>query len=323
MKKRAGLISVLLAGLLTSGSVQSLESDQFFAWGKPIEDSTQYLNAWVWLTIQSALDAKPGNKLETCEAAVEEVQTHLQHTIYHPIELWAISSELVDRVPRGEQANREYRSQYLLADTYPLDYARWLPPSPTLQVNKIRFGTDKLAHFFAQGWWYYKHWKKDRGEQTPEALQRQLFQFGADLERGRLGMYMTGVFSAADLEANYQGFLFYRQLCHTDEPLITRQNDGWRFSKKFDFNDYIYPNWDESWNPNVYSRIRWKSIRSTIAGYCPALNSEWVKTQRAYYAGLDEPTATEEMIQELVDAGEIPDPQEYDITAVCGSTDDR
>lgn len=312
---------MLLAGVLVSGSAQSLESDQFFAWGKPIEDSTEYLNAWVWLTVQSALDAKSSNELADCEAAVDEVQTHLQHTIYHPIELWVISSDLVDRVPRGEKANREYRSHYLLSDTYIFDYARWLPPSPTLQVNKIRFGTDKLAHYFAQGWWYYKDWKRARDEQTPEQLQHNLFQFGADLEQGRLGRHMTGVFSPADLEANYQGFLFYRRMCHADEPLLSRQNDRWQFSKNFDFKDYISPKWDESWNPNIYSPQRWKGIRSTIAGYCPALNSDWVKTQRAYYARLDSPTATEEMIREMVVAGEIPDPQDYDITAVCGSTD--
>lgn len=314
---------MLLAGLLISGSAQSLESDQFFAWGKPIEDSTRFLNAWVWLTIQSALDARPANKLDNCEAAVGEIQRHLQHTIYQPIEVWVISSDLVDRVPRGEEANREYRSRYLLSETYLFDYARWLPPSPTLQVNKIRFGSDKLAHFFAQGWWYYKIWKKRRGKQTPEQLQRSLFQFGAGLEKGRLGVHMTGVFSPADLEANHQGFLFYRQMCHADEPLLSRQNDRWQFSKKFDFHDYISPQWDESWNPNVYSPQRWKGIRSTIAGYCPALNSDWVKTQRAYYARLDSPAYTANMIRELVVAGEISDPQDYDITTVCDSTDGR
>ena len=160
MKTRFGSSLVLLAGLLINTSAQALETDQFYAWGKPIEDSTKYLNAWVRLKIQFALDSRPADALQDCELAVKEVQKHLQHSIYQPIELWIISSDLVDRIPRGLENDLDYRSKYLLSKTFLFDYARWLQPSPTLQVNEIRFGSDKLAHFFSEGWWYYKYWKK-------------------------------------------------------------------------------------------------------------------------------------------------------------------
>ena len=284
---------------------------------RPDWPETEYLNAWVQLQIQSALDSRSANAAQDCDSAVEDVQTRLQHSIYQPIELWIISSDLVDRIPRSPEANRDYRSQYLLSKTYLFDYARWLQPSPTLQVNEIRFGSDKLAHFFSEGWWYYKHWKKNRDNHTPEQLQRSMFEYGAQLEHWIQGMKTTGVFSPGDLEANYQGFVFYHQLCHADEPLLTRREGRWYFSDSFDFRDYIYPEWDESWNPNVYSPRRWKGIRSTMAGYCPALNSDWVNRQRTLYAGLDTLTPTEGLIQELVDAGELPDPRSFDITSVC------
>ena len=80
---------------------------------------------------------------------------------------------------------------------------------------------------------------------------------------------MTGAFSLADPEANYQGFLFYKQLCHGDELPLNRRDDRWHFSGSFSLRDYIYPKWDESWNPNVYSKRRWKGIRATMASYCP------------------------------------------------------
>ena len=96
-----------------------------------------------------------------------------------------------------------------------------------------------------------------------------MFRYGVKLERSIQGVAMTGVFSPADLEANYQGFLFYKQLCRGDDPLLYRQEARWHFSDRFDFRDYIYPKWDESWNPNVYSKRRWKSISKTMAGYCP------------------------------------------------------
>lgn len=319
MKTRFRRSLVLLAGLLTGMSAQALETDQFYAWGKPIEDSTQYLNAWAQITIQSALDSRPAGDLKDCESAIDEVQSHLQHSIYQPIEIWIIASELVDRIPRGWEANRDYKSKYLLSKTFTFDYARWLRPSPTLQVNEIRFGSDKLAHFFSEGWWYYKHWRKRQHKQTMEQVQHSMFLFGVGLEQGIQGLKMTGIFSPADLEANYQGFRFYRQLCHADEPLFTEKDGRWYFSRSFDISDYVQPEWDESWNPNIYSPKRWDGIRSTMAGYCPALEGDWVNQQRTLYAGMDSQTLTEKMIRELVTAGELPDPRDYDITAVCDS----
>ncbi len=146
--------------LVTCTSAQALETDQFYAWGKPIEDSTVYLNAWVRLQIQDALDARADDPPRDCEHAVDLVQRRLQHSIYQPIEIWINSTQLVDRIPRGADETRDYRKSYLLSKTVPFDFARWLHPSPTLEINMIRLGADKLAHFFSEGWWYYTGGKK-------------------------------------------------------------------------------------------------------------------------------------------------------------------
>jgi len=317
MRIRSAFHSLTLMTLFMSAPAHALETDQFYAWGKPIEDSTNYLNAWIRLQIESALDSRAGRAAQDCESAVQRVQKNLQHSIYQPIELWILSSDLVDKVPHGLEANRDYRSGYLLSKTFRFDTARGLQPSPTLQVNGIRFGSDKLAHFFSEGWWYYKHWKKKRDDHTLEEWQRSMFEFGVKLEHSIQGMKLTGVFSPGDLEANYQGFVFYHQLCHGDDPLVYRKAGSWQFSSSFDIRNYIYPKWDESWNPNVYSKKRWAGVRSTMSGYCPGLNSDWVNRQRTRYAELDSPTPTDELIRELVAAGELPDPGDFDITSVC------
>jgi hypothetical protein len=54
-----------------------------------------------------------------------------------------------------------------------------------------------------------------------------------------------------------------------------------------------------------------------MAGYCPELNSAWVRKQRTHYASLDRPTGIDEMVRELVAAGELADPRTFDIKAVC------
>lgn len=317
MKVRPKHYSLVIAWLLISASAEALETDQFYAWGQPIEDSTEYLNAWVRVQIQSALDSRAGDASLDCEAAVKHVQKKLQHSIYQPIELWIISTDLVDRIPRGLEESRDYRKNYLLGKTIAFDFARWLQPSPTLQVNGIRIGSDKLAHFFSEGWWYYKWWKKHNDDYSPKELQRRLLQYGVDLEWWVQGMLVTGIFSLGDMESNYQGFVFYHQLCHGDEPLLYQQQGRWFFSENFDFRNYVYPEWDESWNANIYGQMRWKHIRSTMATYCPMLHSPWVEQQRERYSELDTQTPTEELVMELVAAGELPDPKPFDITSVC------
>ena len=317
MRARSGIILSLFAASFAGTSAQALETDQFYAWGKPIGDSTEYLNAWVRLEIQSALDSNSGLAAKDCESAVRQLQKSLQKSIYQPIELWIISSDLVDKIPKGLEANREYRASYLLSKTYRFDTARGLQPSPTLQVNEIRFGSDKLAHLFSEGWWYYKYWRKYREDQTEDELQRNLFNFGVKLEKSIQGTKLTGVFSPGDLEANVQGLEFYKNLCHGEEPLLSRQDGRWIFSDQFDIGGYVHPKWDESWNPNYYTRKRWEGVQKTMAGYCPLLESDWVIRQRNRYTELDTMTVTAKLIRELVDAGELPDPMRYDITSVC------
>jgi hypothetical protein len=54
-----------------------------------------------------------------------------------------------------------------------------------------------------------------------------------------------------------------------------------------------------------------------MSGYCPMLQSNWVLQQRAHYAELDSQTPMEGLLEELVTAGELPNPAGFDITTVC------
>jgi len=318
MKSHSTRYLVFIAALLAGFPLQAMETDQYYAWGKPIADSANYLNAWVKLSIQAALDESGKDAASDCEAMVDVVQHRMQQSIYHAIEMWAITSPLVDRIPRGLEEDREYRKHYLLAKTIPVDTARWLNPSPTVQVDGIRFGTDKLAHFMSEGFWYYRWWKKREDRYSPEELQRKMIQFGVKLESSGQGYWVTGVFSPADLEANYQGFLFYQQLCHGDKPLLEQHEGRWYFSDAFDFRNYVNPDWDESWLPSIFMEGRWKRIRQTVATYCPMLHSPWVEQQRARYKELDRQSPSEKVLMELVAKGDLPDPGAYGISSVCG-----
>lgn len=296
-----------------------METDQFFAWGKPIEDSTDYLDAWVRYQVEFALEPGGNGTAANCEAAADRVQKRLQHSIYQPIETWILSTSLVDRVPKTFEENREYVDSYLLSKTYPLDWARIVQPSPTVQVGDVRIGTDKLSHFFSAGWWHYHRWRKNGASESGDTLQQQLARFSYQLEKWIHGMFLTGVVSPADMEANLQGFLFYFRLCHGDQPYLSLANGKWTFSPGYTIADYVSPAWDESWNANIYGRQRWKGIRKTMIGYCPLLDTPWVREQRSLYRKLSVETVVGETIRQLVNEGKLEDPMQFDITTVCES----
>jgi hypothetical protein len=125
--------------------------------------------------------------------------------------------------------------------------------SPTFKIRDVRFGADKISHFLRIG---YDYWQKSEGGTRDE----QAIRLGTASENGRIGMQAIGVFSFADLAANFAGYRFYRNLVGpvgSDRPhfTIVRERSRLRFSKArpFDLSEYASPDWDEYLNPNVYS----------------------------------------------------------------------
>lgn len=106
--------------------------------------------------------------------------------------------------------------------------------NPTMKVNGICIGSDKLGHFFQQGFDYFKIARRTSGGTVAAAEE-----FGERTEGGGFGLTTTGVFSNADLEANRRGLRFYDDLAANA-------------SLTFDIANYINANWNEETNPSFY-----------------------------------------------------------------------
>jgi len=318
---------VLCLAVLVVPAVQAIETDQYYTWGRPMDDSLEVMNAKVNLEIDRALDRTHqqgrGTGM-TCGAVRKRIVNHFRLLLIHRLELWAINSALVERIPATADEESRYRNEYLYHDRHPLDPAVWMPPSPTIQVDGVRFGTDKLTHFFSQGWMYYKSYQKGRRSGLPhEEAELKAIDMGAFTERTILGAAASGVFSRADLEANFQGLRFMTALCDPVQPLLIRTVVGWQLRERFDFREYVTPEWDESWQASIIGKSRWKRIRPVLEGYCPMLDTPEVRAQRQRYAGRDRVTVTERRIQELVDEGKLEDPLDYSIEQVCSGLAER
>ncbi len=319
--RRSCPIALFLTALLVASSTAAFETDQYSAWGRELSDATDALNAKVNLEIERVLDHANANEHGRqlgCHQMVKRILPRFRQFIFQDIELWTTNTTLVDRIPRTPEEELAFRKEYLYRITGPLDLGTKVPPSPTIEINGIRFGTDKLSHFFSEGWWYYKWYRKarDRGlapdESEQHALRRGIFP-----EKTILGLLASGVFSLGDLEANFQGMRFLVGLCKEDSPRLFKTDRGWTMRRPFDFRNYVTPEWDESYHPSVFSKRRWKKVRPVLTEYCARYEHPQVVKRRAHYAEIDRVTPTERLIDELVGGGRLSDPRRFSIEANC------
>lgn len=126
--------------------------------------------------------------------------------------------------------------------------------NPTMKVNDICIGSDKLGHFFQQGHDYFEIARRRSGGTVAQAEE-----FGERTEGGGFGLVTTGVFSNADLEANRQGLQFYDDLAAN--PRMT-----------FDIANYISSDWNEESNPSFYEQSVAEQVWSNL------LTNTWTGT---------------------------------------------
>lgn len=317
-----GLSALVVAALLGlgAGPAPGLETDQFFAWGRHLEDMTGVLNARVNLELERVVAElnREGGDLP-CQNVRRRFFKRHRMLFFDAFETWAVNSPLVSRSPSGPEEMQEFRQKYIYGGTSALfDTGRWMPPSPTVEVAGVRFGTDKLTHFLGTAWYYHRWYRKAlaRGATAAEAEDRAVRR-GLLHEITILGRAVSGVFSLADLEANHEGMWFYEHLCAGDDPALVYDEGGWRLRRPFDLRDHVTPEWDESYQPNIYLRRKWAKVKRKMLGYCPMLEHPRVKARREAYAERDRVTETEKLMDEMVAAGKLADPSGFSIESVC------
>jgi hypothetical protein len=310
-----------LALLLVSGSAGGIETDQFFSWGRPLEDSTDVINARVNAELEDlvrALNEEHNPSSIPCDKIRARFNGRFRMLIFNGLELWAINSPLVSRVPGDGREIREYRRSYLYHATSPMDTGTWMPPSPTVLVHGVRIGTDKLTHLLGTSWYYHRWYRSFRkgGASHEEAVRRTL-ERGTAVENTILGKAASGVFSPGDLEANYHGMIFFNELCGVDDPTLAVENGLWVLRRPFDLRDFVTPEWDESYQPPAFTKRRWKKVEPVLVGYCDRLEDPDVRALRESYARRDTTTVTELFLQEKIAEGKLVDPGAFSIESVC------
>jgi len=151
--------------------------------------------------------------------------------------------------------------------------------SPTVHVHGYYMGTDKIDHFFQQGYEYFEMvGRKGKGGLDDADAIAVAVAHGVEQEHTYYGTLATGVYSNGDLAANYAGMKFYLNLRRPVRigervwpPLLERTPTGWRLRPGIDPDRLLEPflsnHLDESLNPSRY-RFSRRSIRARIRDRC-------------------------------------------------------
>lgn len=176
--------------------------------------------------------------------------------------------KLVDQLARtligqvesfAEENEQVSRRTINLQDSIYQDFA-W-QESPTLvlsermasviKVGATEIGTDKLGHFFTEGFSYFVV-----SDQLHRSIESSLL-FGEWSESVYFGAQTTGVYSFADLTANFQGLRFWNRVLgiqpdplsgQTPSPYVVCVKKQWHVAETFHWADYVDSAWDESIN---------------------------------------------------------------------------
>ena len=147
-----------------------------------------------------------------------------------PIERWlgGLGPGSVHQVPQDRTKYRGVR------------YGAWptgLVLCPVIKLGGRLVGTDKLGHFAQQGYQYYVESLKYPDAEEAAAV---IAQRSSAFEVGCYGLRTTGVYSHADIAAEYAGWRFYADLAAQPDGIV-------------DIGRYVTDAWNEEANPNWYA----------------------------------------------------------------------
>ncbi|MEE2776358.1 MAG: hypothetical protein VYE73_06290 [Acidobacteriota bacterium] len=314
-----GLSTVLAVSVCHSAN--GLETDQLLGWGVELEDSATALNEFVNGEIDGLL-AKLARKGRTpaCEDVTKKVYKRVFPSLLRPrIRRRLIRDYAIDRYPGEDVGYFEHlKSSIYRKPAFPFI----LPLCRTMRVGDVYLGTDKLGHFFGQGRRYYKRYLKEReaGASELDAVTATVRK-GVKLEATVVGGLVDGVFSHADLEANYQGMLLARSFCEGPDPVLVRTSAGWARGHDVDMRAFVNPAFDESYNTSSFKASRWKRVRPVIeAEYCPRIADDDVLQRYRRYDELDAESFSRRLIREEYQSQGRHVQAEYSVAAVCATT---
>jgi hypothetical protein len=175
--------------------------------------------------------------------------------------------------------------------------------SSLLRLGDHVVGVDKLGHFLVEGWSYFDI-AYLRGEGIDAALD-----WGEKTERTYFGLYTTGIYSYADLAANFEGMRFWLRLVGGEpDPLrsgyffnrpyvscgtrLFSRERYWQVNRRVRLRTWASGSWDEGVNCSRYAnaeiaagvarRIEERELADAAHYACPIVADACVDARERY-----------------------------------------
>jgi hypothetical protein len=247
-------LSIAVLSLVIPISAHSDEADQFLSWNVDLKDSAPQLNRFIAEQTAEVIDRVNARRTDNCTC--EELTELIFRNIYldrfrAPLLLYIETLDHVDVYPSRDVSTSDLLDLSIYRD---VSFPSMIQMTRTFRVGDVYIGADKLAHLFGIGRRYYVRYRelRDEGKSRAEAEEAAI-RFGIMTENSILGKMINGIFSHADLEANYKGLLMAIAFCEGKQPLLKHTSDGWALAHPIEIADYVSPLFDESYNPPHYT----------------------------------------------------------------------
>lgn len=265
----------LIAPWLRALPALGWETDQLTGRAMPLQDVTEAADARLDEIIDQALAAT--NAHTRCQASPELAHALLAEQVHDRV-------GRPERVPgRGWPRGIGYNQYGAWLEQLPQaarpadrgdiygDLGLWQAPvlhlagvCSTVGLAGQRVGVDKVDHFLGMG---FAYWERSHHGDRPERAVR----WGTWTERAIFGRLTSSVFSYADLEANYDGYLFYAGLLEP-EGVATIGEDGCLVrTAPFAWADWIDQRYDEVLNPSAPNRAAARGVQRRLDERGPAV----------------------------------------------------
>ncbi|MFP4499578.1 MAG: hypothetical protein ACLFTT_01135 [Candidatus Hydrogenedentota bacterium] len=319
MAKQAAIMFAAIVLTTIGSAAHAAETDQFLTWEVVLADSTGPLNTYLNEQAHAFLEnvnnfAAP---IETAEALTIRFYEYLFQGLHSSrIRTFVNTDPHIDRYPNREVSFLEYQRMSIYRKPA---FPYILPMARTVRIGNVYLGTDKIGHFFGFGRRYFQRFLRHRDEERrdPEAAMRKVVQWGIAIERSLVGGLVDGIFSYADLEANFQGFQMALDCAEGDNPYFQKAGGKWVLTSPFDLRDYITPGFDESYNVNHYQGLRKRQVLPILEReYCKLRDSGIVQRRFGRYE-LHEPSFSQQVIKAHYDEKDTAPQEEQSLHNLC------
>lgn len=284
------------------------ESDQYMTWDRELADSSPAINAFINQKVREGIQAENDSPGPPCDC--ETLALRIIPEIY----LDRLRANLIDFVENSHAIDAHPTQDVSNSDIFPLSIYRRAPVqfvirvTRTIRIGDVYFSVDKLNHLVGIGRRYFVRYLADRRDgMTETEAELEVIRWGIFTENSILGKHINGIFSCADLEANYQGLRFARRFCEGDDRFLRYDGQKWMLAREVDLREFVTPAFDESFYPSLYSdEIRMPVLTILAEDYAARTQSPILAERFKRYRRVPPGTSMRFVERYLIDNGVTP-----------------